>query len=501
MTESPPHPHGHRRGLLAILAGIVLGILVGMTYGRTMWLAVDGPQERIDRLQQTVEQKRAFARQAEAEGNADEARRLRGHVPVIQEEIGRLEAVRDDARASDLTTARHIAELIRFCGEIFLRLLMLIVVPLVVTSMISGITSLGDIRRMGKVGGWTMVYYMATGAAAVVLGITLVSIIQPGTGADDTFAYVSQNVLQKQESTLLGTLLEVVRGRADDPASGMVPENLFRAASETNVLALIVFSLTFGAALTMLGEKGRPAIDFFHAANEAVLRIVQWIIFLAPVGIFGLIATRVVQSGGAAAFADEVGRLGWFVATVMLGLAIHLGVLCAVLAVFGRRNPARFLYGTSRALLTALSTSSSSATLPITMRCVEEEGVSERSAGFVLPLGATINMDGTALYEATAAIFIAQSIGVPLGGAALVIVFFTATLAAVGAPGIPEAGLVTLLIVLSAVNLPAAGIGTILAIDWFLDRQRTAVNVFGDATGAAVIDRYLQRQNSTASLG
>ncbi len=520
---------GHGLGLLSILAGIVLGVCLGVFYGRTMWFATGGPEKELKRLGATIEQKETFAGKADerarqmiqqadkaaADGLPDQSRRLReeaqrlrtkaqrfrSHVPLIEDKIDeiRKEAVQFAARHPDPTLPQYVSEIVRFCGDIFLRMLMMIVIPLVVTTMICGITSLGDIRQMGRVGGWTLFYYLATGAAAVTLGIVLVQIIQPGVEADDTFAYVSQNIFdrqdQQQQTTLLSTLLEVVRGRADDKGSGMIPSNLFLAASHTNVLAVILFSLVFGGALTTLGEKGQPAIDFFRAANEAVMKVVRLVIFFTPLGVFGLIATQIADSGGGAAFYDELRRLGWFVVTVSLGLAIHLVVLCAVLAIFARRNPLRYLYAMARALLTALSTDSSSATLPVTIECVEEADVSERAAGFVLPLGATINMDGTALYEATAAIFIAQSAGIPLGGAALVIVFLTATLAAVGAPGIPSAGLVTLLIVLSAVNLPAAGIGTILAIDWFLDRERTSVNVFGDAVGAAVIDRYLRKES------
>jgi Na+/H+-dicarboxylate symporter len=391
---------------------------------------------------------------------------------------------------------RVISQLTRFCGDIFLRMLMLIVIPLVVTSMICGITSLGDIRQMGKVGGWTMFYYVSTCAAAVVLGILLVTIIRPGAETDDTFAYVSESVIEKQDTTVLGTLLEVVRGREGDEGSGMIPSNIFLAASQSNVLGLILFCLVFGGALTTLGQRGKPAISFFQAANDAVMKVVRLIIYFTPVGVFGLIATQIADSGGGREFYGELIRLGWFVTTVTVGLAIHLVVLCIVLAVFARRNPLEYIYLLARALLTALSTDSSSATLPVTIECVEESGVSERAADFVLPLGATINMDGTALYEAVAAIFIAQSVGLHLGGPALVIVFLTATLAAIGAPGIPSAGLVTLLIVLTAVGLPAAGIGTILAIDWFLDRQRTSINVFGDAVGAAVIDRYFGRDTA-----
>jgi len=489
-NTTSPRPAGHRWQLLSILLGIALGVTVGVVWGRTLWLATDGPAERLVELRRTLEQKRQFAEQADQPG---ERRRLLAQAEVVATEIERTKQLASEAEQADLGAARAVATLIGFLGDVFLRMLMLIVLPLVVTSMISGITSLGSLRSMGRVGIWTVVYYFATGAVAVVIGILLVSVIRPGSGADDTFAYMSDSVLQRQESTVADTLLEVVRGAEGDPGGGMIPANLFMAASETNVLALILFAIVFGVALASLGERGRPAVAFFDAANEAVLKIVHWIILLAPVGIFGLVADRIISSGGGAAFGDELARLAWFVATVLLGLTIHLVVLSTVVALLGRRNPLTYIYVLARALLTALSTSSSSATLPVTMECVTETGVSRRSAGFVLPLGATINMDGTALYEATAAIFIAQSAGISLGGPELVIIFLTATLAAVGAPGIPEAGLVTLLIVLSAVNLPAAGIGTLLAIDWFLDRCRTSVNVYGDAVGAAVVDRYLSR--------
>ena len=487
---------GSALGLIAILAGIVLGALFGATYGRQMWLASGGPQKKIQRLAATAVQKEEFAEEALAAGDPEEAQRLRTHVTANLDMIRQTEALVADVDRESLGVPRAVSEVVRFCGDIFLRLLMLMVVPLVFTSMVCGITSLGDIRRLGKIGGWTIGYYMATGAVAVLIGIVLVQIIQPGSETDDTFAYVSQSVMARQDTGMLDTLLGVVRGRADDPGSGMVPNNIFLAASKTNVLAVILFSLVFGGALSTLGEKGRVAIDFFNAVNEAVMKMIHVIILLAPVGIFGLIATKIADSGGGAAFYDELARLGWFVVTVLSGLFLHALVLTGLLWALTRQNPLAYIYGIARALLTALSTSSSSATLPVTMECVQQRGVSRRSASFVLPLGATINMDGTALYEATAAIFIAQSVGITLSGGALVIVFLTATLAAVGAPGIPEAGLVTMLIVLAAVGLPASGIGTILAIDWFLDRNRTTVNVYGDAVGAAIIDRYFGKDTT-----
>jgi Na+/H+-dicarboxylate symporter len=307
---------------------------------------------------------------------------------------------------------------------------------------------------------------------------------------------------------VLDTLLDVVRGKGElwfkvpaddsqnlvptqrhDDGGGMFPRNLFEAASGTNVLGLLIFALFFGGALTTLGEKGKTAIEFFHAANEAVMKLVHLVMFVAPIGIYGLVAGKIAENGGGQAFGEELGRLTFYAMTVLVGLAIHVVFLAALLPLLAKRNPFVYTYNMLRSLLTAMSTASSSASLPVTFECVEEKNdVSNRSAGFVLPLGATINMDGTALYEAVAVIFIAQSIGLELSLAQFVVIFLTATLAAVGAAGIPEAGLVTMVIVLTAAGVPTTGIGTILAIDWFLDRMRTTVNVYGDAVGAAIVD-------------
>jgi Na+/H+-dicarboxylate symporter len=223
------------------------------------------------------------------------------------------------------------------------------------------------------------------------------------------------------------------------------------------------------------------------------MKMVRLVMWFAPVGIFGLVAYNIANKGGGQAFGSELAKLSKYVGTVSVGLLVHAIVLCMILWLLGRRNPFRYFLGVLRALLTALTTSSSSATLPITIECVEEQGVSQKAAGFVLPLGATVNMDGTALYEAVAAIFIAQSVGVPLDLGAMVVIFLTATLAAIGAAGIPQAGLVTMVIVLRAVGLPLEGIGLILAVDWLLDRFRTTVNVWGDSVGAGVIDRLVRR--------
>jgi len=278
-------------------------------------------------------------------------------------------------------------------------------------------------------------------------------------------------------------------GAADILLSPVAP-NLVAAAADMNLLPLILFAIVLAAALTTIGDMGKPLLDFFSSLNEAMMKLVIWLMYLAPVGIFGLIAARLGKAGGGDALLAEIHAVGLHVATVLSGLAVHTLVLIACMVLIGRRG-FDFILKMGRALVTAFGTASSTATLPLTMECAREAGVDERAVRFVIPLGSTINMNGTALYEAAAAMFIAQAYGVDLGIGAQAIIFLTATLAAIGAAGIPEAGLVTMVIVLNAVGLPIEGIGLLLAVDWFLDRFRTVVNVWGDAVGATIIHRIL----------
>jgi Na+/H+-dicarboxylate symporter len=314
----------------------------------------------------------------------------------------------------------------------------------------------------------------------VVIGIILVNIIRPGAGVVLGDGQVPDVVAGKEGIGFVQIILS------------LVSPNIIKSAAELEILPLIVFSLIFGGVLTTLGEVGKPVLRFFDGLNEALMKMVNLVMLLAPVGVFGLIAAKLGEAGGGDAVWIELAKIGKYFATVLIGLGIHaVIVLPILLAVLARRNPARYALGMAPALGTAWSTASSSATLPVTLECTEERNqVSRRSSLFVLPIGATINMDGTALYEAVAAIFIAQASGIALGPGQQVIIFVTATLAAIGAAGIPQAGLVTMVIVLNAVGLPLEGIGLILAIDWFLDRFRTTVNVWGDSVGAAVVDRY-----------
>lgn len=363
---------------------------------------------------------------------------------------------------------------IKWLGDFFLDTLKMLIVPLIVAAVISGVASLGDVRKLGRLGGITVTYYFITTAMAVLLGLILVNIIQPGAGLSPP-AGVSTDLSDK-EVGVTEILLSLVN------------PNIVSAAAEGLFLPLIVFSIMLAAALTTVGKRGEHVIEFFNGINDAMMTLVTWLMYLAPIGIFALIAARLGQAGGGAAFLAELRAVGAYVVTVLLGLALHFGVLVAILVGLGRQK-LTFITGLGRALLTAFGTASSSATLPLTMECTRECGIGERAVRFVLPLGSTVNMNGTALYEAVAAMFIAQAYGIDLSIGQQAIVFVTASLAAVGAAGIPEAGLVTMVIVLKAVGLPLDGIALLLAVDWFLDRFRTVINIWGDAVGAAVVQR------------
>jgi len=368
--------------------------------------------------------------------------------------------------------------IVDWIGEMFLDTLKMLVIPLIVSSMIVGITGLGDIRKVGKAGTVTLVYFLSTSGIAVIAGIIVVNIMQPGLGVELT-TDIPEKVAGK-ESIGITDILE-----------SFVTPNLFESMAKMEILPIIMFSLVFGGVLTTLGEKGKLVISVFDGINIAIMKIVHLVMYFAPLGVFALVSSKLGAAGGGDLFLAELLKIGKFAVTVILGLMIHaLITLPAILYFVAKQNPLTYFKNMSAALTTALSTASSAATLPVTIECVEEENkISRRTTLFVIPLGATVNMNGTALYESIAAIFIAQMVGIHLGLGDQVLIFLTATLAAIGAAGIPEAGLVTMVIVLQAVGLPLEGIGMLLSIDWFLDRLRTSVNVWGDSIGAAVVDR------------
>ncbi len=372
---------------------------------------------------------------------------------------------------------------VAWIGDLFLDTLKMMIIPLIVAAVISGVTSLGDIRKLGKVGGATLLYYALTTASAVLIGLCVVNLIQPGVGIEQFSDIIPESVAGKAETGFV------------DIIKSLISPNIISAAANTQLLPVIVFCLLFAAALTTIGEKNITIIRFFDGLNEVMMKLVIWVMTFAPIGIFALIAGQIGKAGGGLAIKNELLAVGSYCFTVILGLTLHFILLFIILVIFSKRGR-DYLLKLLRALFTAFGTASSSATLPLTMECAIEAGVDKRSVKFVLPIGATVNMDGTALYESVAVMYIAQAYSMPMGLGEQVIIFITATLAAIGAAGIPQAGLVTMLIVLNAVNLPVEGIGMILAVDWFLDRFRTVVNVWGDSVGAAVIEPYLPKGNS-----
>ncbi|MCR9217265.1 MAG: dicarboxylate/amino acid:cation symporter [Phycisphaerales bacterium] len=406
----------------------------------------------------------------------------------------------DPAVTSDVLSQKTAA--LQQIGELtFVQPLKMLVIPLVFVAVLVGVTSIGDPQRLGLVGGATMLYYITTMMFAITLGLILVNTIKPGAGANladfETEARASYQTTQSavenpDAPTGVG---EVFLNLIDQ----MIPANPLKAAVEGQTLPTVVVAILLGLALVSVGKVGRPTIEAFEGLFQALIKIVMWILWLMPIGVFCIVAARVGTSG-----LDELaGPIGKYALTVVLGLLLHGFVtLPLLLWLFGRTNPYRYFWQMRKPVLTAFGTASSAATLPITIEEAHRSGgCSKRAANFVLPLGATINMDGTALYQAVAVVFLFQMMGTDLTLTQQLIILITATLSAIGAAGIPSAGLVTMAIVIYAVNnslaagdpnlpqLPLWTIGIILGIDRLLDMCRTAVNVWGDAIGARMITK------------
>lgn len=367
---------------------------------------------------------------------------------------------------------------ISWIGDLFLKLLKMVIIPLIVSSIITGIAGIGSPENLGRLGLKTIGFYMVTSLLAILLGLFLVNVIQPGTGADLSFAE-SMTTLPAADQSIGQLLL------------ASIPENIFNSLATGNMLPIIFFAMVFGFFTNLTAEKHQKVIHgFFSSVFEVMMRITMSVIKLTPYGVFAIIATVISKYAGDQAGLTQIfSRMGLYMITVLAALFAHSMITLHVIVwVIARINPFKHLRNMSTPLLTAFSTSSSSATLPLTMEAVEnKDGVSPRISSFTLPLGATINMNGTALYECVAVLFIAQAYGVELTVSQQIIVVLTALLAAIGSAGIPMAGLVMMAIVLKAVGLPLEGIGLILAVDRILDMFRTTVNVYGDTCAAVVI--------------
>lgn len=376
------------------------------------------------------------------------------------------------------------AEAGQWVGSLFLSLLKMVIVPLIVASLIVAITGLSDITRLGSLGISALVYYFCTTSLAVLVGLVVVNLIQPGVGADLGAGAMADKVSAGSEQLSIFSVFANL-------LSSMIPTNIIAAFAETKVLAIIFFSLFFGICISLLGEKGKPLTELFTALNEVMMKMTGLIMRIAPLGV-GALVIPVVAGKGFEAF----GEMALYICAVLVGLGLHGAVVLPLLYTFiARKSPFAYFKAMLPALSTAFGTASSSATLPVTIRCAEERGnVRNETASFVLPLGATVNMDGTALYESIAALFIAQAYGVDLSIGEQLVIFVTASLASIGAAGIPSAGLVTMGLVLNAVGLPLEGIGLLLAVDRVLDMFRTSVNVWGDSLGASLLDIRQQRK-------
>ncbi|KAH9490904.1 Excitatory amino acid transporter 2 [Bulinus truncatus] len=442
--------------------------------------------------------------------------------------------------------------LISFPGDVLMRMLKMLIVPLIISSMITGLASL-DAKNSGRMGLRAIVYYLSTTFIAIILGIILVLSIHPGEydggvrkrskkkkytpSSLDAFLDLIRNIfppniiqacfqhtstvyevdepeefittnateLNTTVATIVTTIITTTtRSIIDLTTSNSTNETVIREtvtrwvrtypmADGVNVLGIITFCTAFGILISNMGPRGQIMIDFFQVLNEIIMKMVTIVMWYSPIGIMFLITGKILELDDPAKVGEQ---LGMYMITILLGLTIHtVVVLPAIYFIITRKNPYLVFWGVIQAWVTALGTASSTATLPVTFRCLEENlHIDKRVTRFVLPIGATINMDGTALYEAVAPIFIAQMNGIELGFGQIVAISLTATCASIGAAAIPSAGLVTMIMVLTSVGLPADDISLILAVDWFLDRFRTSTNVLGDSYGATVVEHLSRHE-------
>ena len=378
-------------------------------------------------------------------------------------------------------------------GQIFLRLLLLIAVPLVLASLITGVASLSDMKKLSRIGGKTIAIYMATTVVALIIGLVLVNVMKPGASVPQDMREKLETTFAEQAESGMETAARAAERGPLDPLVDMVPGNVFLAASNNrNMLQIVFFAIFAGIALLMIPkEKARPLLDLFDSLNDMIIKMVEIIMLAAPVGVFALMADTITSIAGddLAQILELLGALGFYCIVVLLGLILHTTLTYgSMILLLTPRSIKEFVRALTPVQLVAFSTSSSGATLPVTMERVEKElGVSEEVSSFVLPLGATINMDGTGLYQAVAAVFIAQTIGMDLDLSAQLTIVFTAVLASIGTAAVPGAGIIILVIILESVGVPSAGIALILGVDRILDMCRTVTNVTGDATVATVV--------------
>ncbi|WP_282157215.1 dicarboxylate/amino acid:cation symporter [Shimia thalassica] len=362
-----------------------------------------------------------------------------------------------------------IAVSIKYVGTLFLSLIKMLIVPLIFVSLVCGMTSVSDMARMGRIGLKSIIFYLGTTAFAITIGLLLGTLFQPGVGIDLGTAIAME---PKSSPPFIQQLIAIV------------PKNPIAAAADGNVLQIIFFAIMFGLSINLVGDAGKPIRDFFEALNSVILKLTEIVISFAPYGVFALMAWVAGTYG-----LDLLLPLGTVIAALYIGCILHaIFVYGGLVAVVARLNPRRFFQGIVEPQIVAFTSTSSSGTLPVTMTAVQKNlGVNRSVASFTLPLGATINMDGTAMYQGVAALFVAQAFGVELGMSEYITIILTSTLASIGTAGVPGAGLVMLSLVLTSVGLPLEGVAIIAGIDRILDMARTSLNVTGDAACTVII--------------
>ncbi|SFN68609.1 Na+/H+-dicarboxylate symporter [Bizionia echini] len=385
-----------------------------------------------------------------------------------------------------------ITDWVKPFGTIFINLLKLIAVPLILASLIKGVSDLKDISKLSKMGGRTIGIYIFTTLIAVSIGLAVVNIVKPGKSISPE---TRTELVESYKADADGKIADAEKQKNAGPLQALedlVPSNIFKAASDNgNMLQVIFFAILFGLGLILIPEeKSEPVKQFFDSFNEVILKLIDLIMLAAPYGVFALLAALVVEAPSA----DLFKALGWYAFCVVLGLALMMAVYALLVFIVTKRTPKFFFNGIAPAQLLGFSTSSSAATLPVTMERVEEHlGVDEEVTSFVLPIGATINMDGTSLYQAVAAVFIAQAFGMDLSFGVQLGIIATATLASIGSAAVPGAGMVMLVIVLAQAGIPEAGLALIFAVDRPLDMCRTTVNITGDAAVSMMVAKSVDK--------
>lgn len=374
---------------------------------------------------------------------------------------------------------------IQWIGQLFINLLKLIVLPLIFSALVSAITSIGGVKRLGSIGIYTLSYVLLSVSIAVIIGLTLLNIFKPGSGIAPSLITANAEPILSNPVPFATYLLT------------LFPPNIVEAAAKYEIMPIVFFSIVFAIACISVGKTANPVIDFFVGLRDVLIKMIIWLMYLTPIGLFSLLAAAVAEASLKNVLIKSISGLLLFIIIFLCGLLLQCAWQFLLLVWVAKKNPRELLASSANALITAFATSSSMATLPVTMLVAKEQKINDDVARFVLPLATTINLAGTAMYEAVSALFFCQILGFDLSIPAQIGVFITAILAGMGATGIPEGGLVTMVMVLRAVNVPVSAIGLLLPFDRIIDRFRTMTNVFGDLACAIMVDHLHHKKNKS----